>query len=166
MGGPPARLTRMRQSTPHLKTASTKKERRVSVIGNSLLRRMEGPICQPILTCREVCCLLGTHVRDISRKHLSLILLSDYYPLLIVQANSNEVAEKSLRTSKKDVKGLGQLVGRAGVQDVLSSIHSVSGKDTDRSRKNLLINTWLRGWCSCKNFGFFFTMGWFTLLLA
>ena len=86
----------------------SKKERRVIVIGNSLLRRMEGPICQRILTRREACCLPWTQVRDVSRKLPSLILPSDYYPLLIVQASSNEVAEKSLKTIKKDFQGLGQ----------------------------------------------------------
>lgn len=90
-----------------------------------------------------------------SRKHPSLILPSDYYPFLIVQPSSNEAAEKCLRTIKKDFKGLGQLVGRMDVQDVLSSIHSISEKDTERSRKTVLINTLLRGWYNCKNFGFF-----------
>ena len=28
-------------------------------------------------------------------------------------------------------------------------------KDTERSRKIHLMNTWQGGWCKCKNFGFF-----------
>ena len=45
VGGPPMRLARVRQLTPHLKTASAKKEKKVIVVGNSLLSGTEGPIC-------------------------------------------------------------------------------------------------------------------------
>jgi len=38
---------------------------------------------------------------------------------------------------------------------LLITVPSLAGKDTERSRKTLLINTWMRGWCNCKNFGFF-----------
>jgi len=37
----------------------------------------------------------------------SLICPSDYYPLLIVQAGSDEVADRSLRIIKNDFRGLG-----------------------------------------------------------
>ena len=42
--GPPRRLSRMRWLTPCLKTAFTKKDKRIIVILKSLLRGMEGPI--------------------------------------------------------------------------------------------------------------------------
>jgi len=48
-----------------------------------------------------VCCLPGAQVRDISRKLPGLIHPSDYYPLLIVQTGSDEVADRSLRAIKK-----------------------------------------------------------------
>jgi len=41
------------------------------------------------------------------------------------------------------------------MQVAFFSIPSMAGKDTERIRKTHLINTWLRGWCKCKNFGFF-----------
>ena len=85
----------------------------------------------------------------------SLICPSDYYPSLIVQAGSDEVADRSLRTIRNDFRGLGRLVDGAGVQVVFACIPTVAGKDTEMSRKTHLINTWLRGWCKCKNFGFF-----------
>ena len=88
-GCPPMRLPWVKQSTPHLTTASTRKDRRVVVIGDSLLRGMEGPICHPDPTRREVCCLLGARVRDISRKLPGLICPSDYYPLLIIKTGIN-----------------------------------------------------------------------------
>ena len=121
--------------TPRLKTSSTQKDRRVVVIGDSLLRGS---------TLREVCCLPGAQVRDISRKLPGLICPSDYYPLLIVQAGSDEVAEKSLRTIKKDFRGLGWVVDGVGVQVVFSSILSVAGQDTEKYQKTHLINKWLK----------------------
>jgi len=48
-------------------------------------------------------------VRDISRKHPGLIHPFDCYPLLIVQAGSLEVAERSLRIIKKDFRRLEQV---------------------------------------------------------
>ena len=43
MGGPPLKLSSVRPSTPRLRTASTKRDRRVTVVGVSLLRGMDGP---------------------------------------------------------------------------------------------------------------------------
>jgi len=38
---------------------------------------------------------------------------------------------------------------------VFSSIPSVAVKNTERDRKTLLIDRWLRDWCHRWNFGFF-----------
>jgi len=43
--GPSGGLPRTSQSAPHITTALAKKKRRVIVIGDSLLRGTEGPIC-------------------------------------------------------------------------------------------------------------------------
>ena len=102
-----------------------------------------------------MCCLPGAWVRDISRKLPGLIRPSDYYPLLIIQAGRDEIAEKSLRSIKKDFRGLGRVVDGAGVQVVFSSVPSVAGKGTERIQKTHLLNKWLRGWCKHRNFGFF-----------
>lgn len=96
------------------------------IIGNSLLRGTEGPKCWPNSTHKEVCCLPGVWVRDISRKLLSMIHPSDYYPLLMVQAGSNEVVERSLRIVKKDFMVLGWLMDKADIQ-VIFSLSLLSG---------------------------------------
>jgi len=57
VGGLPAKLSRVRRSTPHHKTASSRKERRVMVVDNSLMRGRECPTCWPDPTHREVCSL-------------------------------------------------------------------------------------------------------------
>ena len=114
-------------------------------VGDSLLRGTESPVCQPDPTRREVCCVPGAQVRDISRKLPSLICPSYYYPLLIVQASSDEVADRSLRTIRNDFRGLGRLVDGAGVQVVFACIPTVAGKDSEMTRKTHLINRCLRG---------------------
>lgn len=45
--GPPTMLSRQRQSNPCLKTVAAKKEIKVIAITISLLRGMEGPLCEP-----------------------------------------------------------------------------------------------------------------------
>ena len=118
----PMRMPKARKSTPRLRTASTKKDRRVIVVGDSLLRGTEDPICRPDRTRREVFCLPGARVRDIARKLPNLVHPSDYYLLLIVQAGSDDIEERSLKTIKRDFRGLRRLVDGAGVQVVFSSI--------------------------------------------
>ena len=111
-----------------------------------------------------MCCLPGAQVRDISRKLPGLIRPSDYYPLLIIQAGRDEIAEKSLRSIKKDFRGLGRVVDGAGMQVVFSSIPSVAGKGTERIQKTHLLNGSEVG----ANTGIlvFLTMGQFTQHLA
>ena len=74
---------------------------------------------------------------------------------MIVQAGSDEVADRSLRAIKNDFRGLGRLADNAGIQVVFAWIPTVAGKDNAMTRKTHRMNTWLRGWCKCKNLGFF-----------
>ena len=125
------------------------------VIGDSLLKGTEGTICRRDPLLREACCLPGAWVKDVKRKLPTLVRPSDYYPLLIFQVGSNEVATRKPRAVKRDFRALGQLVKGSGAQVVFSSILPVAGNDEGRNRKSQQINTWLRDWCQQKNFGFF-----------
>jgi len=125
-------------------TAPAKKKRRVIVIGDSLLKGTEGPICQPDPSYREVCCLLGARVRDVARKLPGLVWPSDYYPLLVMQLGGDEIMVRSPKAIKRDFRALRQLVEGSGAEVVFSSIPSVAGKSTERGRKTHLINRWLR----------------------
>jgi len=136
-------------------TASVKKKRGVIVIGDSLLRVTEGPICQPDPSQREFCCLPGARVRDASRKLPGLMRPSDYYPPLVMQVGGDEMIERSLKAIKRDFRALGQLVEGSGAQVVFSSIPSVAGNSTERGRKTHPMNRWLRDWYHRWNFGFF-----------
>ena len=88
------------------------------MVGDSLLRGTEGPVCRPDLSCREVCCLPGAWVRDITRKLPELVHPTDYDPLLIVQVGSDEITQGSLQTMKRDFRGLGRIVQGGGAQVV------------------------------------------------
>ena len=80
---------------------------------------------------------------------------SDYYPVLVMQVDGDEIAERSPKAIKRDFRALGRLVEGSGAQVVFSSIPSVAGNSTERDRNTHLVNRWLRDWCHRSNFGFF-----------
>ena len=84
----PRRGPRARWSSTHFEINSARKDSRVIVVSDSFLRGTEGPICTPNPTSREVCCLPGAWVRDITKKLPGLVHSSDYYPLLLVTQGS------------------------------------------------------------------------------
>jgi len=92
----PRRKPKARHSPPRLETASVRRERKVVVVGDALLRGMEGPICRPDLSHWEVCCLPGARIRDITRKLPKLVRSTDYFPSIIVQVGSDEITQRSL----------------------------------------------------------------------
>uniref|UniRef100_A0A8B9DT06 Uncharacterized protein n=1 Tax=Anser cygnoides TaxID=8845 RepID=A0A8B9DT06_ANSCY len=152
----PSQLERMpkaRQPIPPIATSTVKKERRVIVMRDSLLKGTEGPICLPDPTHREVCCLPGARVRDFAKKVKRLVQPTDYYPLLVFQAGNDEVATRSPRAIKRDFRALGRLLKRSGAQVVFASVLPIGGIDTDKQTHH--INTWLRDWCNQQNFRFF-----------
>ncbi|KGL90143.1 hypothetical protein N301_00086, partial [Charadrius vociferus] len=151
---PSSESPRAIHSPPHLRISSTKKERRVIVVGDSLLRGTEGTICRPGPYHREVSCLRGARIKDIQRKLPSLVHPSDYYPLQIFQVGGDEVATRSLRAMKNDFRALGQLVKGSGAQ-IVFSIPPVEGVDEGINRRSQQINSWLRDWCIQQNFVFF-----------
>jgi len=116
-------------------------------VGDSLLRGTEGSICKLDPSHWEVCCLPGARVSDITRKLPKLVRSTDYFPLLIVQVGSDETAHRSLRTMKRDFRGLGHLVQGAGAQVVFCSITSGAVRDAEQAWKAQVMNNWLRGWC-------------------
>ena len=50
---------------------------------------------------------LGSGSGDIARNLPDLVHPFDYYPLLIVQARSDEIADRSLKAIKQDFRRLG-----------------------------------------------------------
>ncbi|KFV69245.1 hypothetical protein N307_12034, partial [Dryobates pubescens] len=151
----PKAKPKAKRPLPAITTSSTKKRRRVIVVGDSLLGGTEGPICRPDPSHRVVCSLPGAQVRDIARGIPKLISPSDYYPLLVIQAGSDEIDRKGTRAIKKEFRALGQLIDGAGAQVVFCSVPSVAGEYTERNGRTHTINKWLREWCQRKNFGFF-----------
>lgn len=94
---------RARQHTPHIKTSSIKKKRRVVVIGDSLLRGMDGPKCQMDPAHMEACEPWRNH-----QETSQLGMPTDYCPL-VFQMDTYNVPTR-LRMIKRDLTALGQLV--------------------------------------------------------
>jgi len=133
-------MPRTSHSAPRITTASARRKRRVIVIGDSLLRGTEGPICRLDPSHREVCCLPGARVRDVAKKLSDLVRPSDYYTLLVMQVGRDEITERSPKAIKRDFRALGRLVEGSGAQVVFPSIPSVAGNSTERGRKTHLVN--------------------------
>lgn len=70
--------------SPYVMTTSMRKKRWIIVVGCYLQRETVSPIRQADSPHREVCCLAGAQVKDITTKLPSLVQPSDYYLLLIL----------------------------------------------------------------------------------
>ena len=150
---------------PHiaLKSCQQRKKQQVIVIGDSLLKGAEGPICRPDPLNREICCLLGAQIKDLRKKLPTLVRPSDYYPLLLFQIGCDDIGRTSIKTMKKDFRALGRQVKGSRAQVVFSSIHPVIGSDEGLNMMGQQIvclrwaNRWacLRGWCARQGVGFF-----------
>ena len=118
----PEAMPRAERLTPCIMTTSTRKKSSVVVVGDSLLRSTEAPICQTNPPLREVCCLPRTWVKDITRKLPSLVRPLSYYPLLLFHAGGGKASTSSPRAIKREFKVLGLLVRESGAQVVFSSL--------------------------------------------
>lgn len=87
------------------------------------------------LTSKELYCLPRGQVRDVKRMFLTLVQLSEYYPLLIFQVGSDEVSTKIAGTIEKDFRTFRQLVKGSGTELVFSFSLPVTGDDERRNRK-------------------------------
>ena len=134
-------------------TTGRRKKRRVLVGGDSTIGGTEGPIQRGDPPLREVCCIPGAQVKEVTRRIPSLVQPSDYYPLLVLHLGGEEETTYSPRAIKRDFKELGWMIMESSSQVIFSYI--LPSTDSDRNSRIVSINTWLRGWCHHKNFEFF-----------
>ncbi|CAJ0925451.1 unnamed protein product, partial [Ranitomeya imitator] len=88
--------------------STAKKQRRVVVVGDSLLRGTEAAICRPDITAREVCCLPGAMIKDVTDRIPKLFSSKDVHPFLLIHVGTNDTARKDLPTICKDFEELGK----------------------------------------------------------
>ncbi|PKU33654.1 zinc finger swim domain-containing protein 6- hypothetical protein [Limosa lapponica baueri] len=81
---------------------------------------MEIPICQPDLSSKEVCCLLGAWIQDAVARQSRLDRL--YSPLLLFHVGTNDTARGDPESIKHDYVALGAMVKGIEAQVVFSSI--------------------------------------------
>ncbi|GAB0210389.1 hypothetical protein GRJ2_003504700 [Grus japonensis] len=143
------------ETVPAAHSGYRKKKRRVLIVGDSLLRGTEAPICRPDRESREVYCLLGAKIQDVAKRVPQLVKSTDYYPLLLFHVGTNDAASQNLGRIKEDYKALGVQVKNIGAQAIFSSILPVGGKGAARNRHIIHINSWLRVWCHREGFGFY-----------
>ncbi|CAJ0928434.1 unnamed protein product [Ranitomeya imitator] len=96
--------------------STAKKQRRVVVVGDSLLRGTEAAICRPDITAREVCCLPGAMIKDVTDKIPKLFSSKDVHPFLLIHVGTNDTARKDLPTICKDFEELGKKVKELDAQ--------------------------------------------------
>ena len=99
------------------------------MVGDSLLKGTEAPICRPDRESREVCCLPGAKVRDIAKRVPQLIRKTDYYPLLLFHVGMNDTESCNLGKIKEDFRALGKQVKNIGTQVIFSSICQFEGRE-------------------------------------
>lgn len=81
----------------------------MTVVRESLLQGMEAPICQPVLSSREVC--WESHIQDVVK---GLIQPSDYNSLLLFLVGTNAIARGDLGSIKHDYRVMGTEVEGMG----------------------------------------------------
>ncbi|CAJ0962937.1 unnamed protein product [Ranitomeya imitator] len=96
--------------------STAKKQRRVVVVGDSLLRATEAAICRPDITAREVCCLPGAMIKDVTDRIPKLFSSKDVHPFLLIHVGTNDTARKDLPTICKDFEELGKKVKELDAQ--------------------------------------------------
>jgi len=84
------------------------------VVGDSLLRGTEAPICRPDREAHEVCCLPGAKVRDVTETVPQLVKSTDYYPLLLFHVGTNDTTSRNVGRIKEYFKALGVKVKSFG----------------------------------------------------
>uniref|UniRef100_A0A670I570 SGNH hydrolase-type esterase domain-containing protein n=1 Tax=Podarcis muralis TaxID=64176 RepID=A0A670I570_PODMU len=142
------------EPTAHRRTPTRPKRRRVVVIGDSLLRGTEAVICGPDKMSREVCCLPGAKIQDVTERLQGIIKPTDKYPFLLVHVGTNDTASNSLQKIKRDYEALGRKLKQLNAQIVISSVLPVERRGPGREGKIVEVNNWLRKWCKQERFGF------------
>lgn len=112
-----ANCAKLVQSSTRIRTGAPRKRCRLLVIGDFLLRGPEVPISCPDNVSREVF-LLGTHIRVLTEKLLSLVKPADYHLFLLFQVGLNDAAIRRLRNIKRDLMFLGTMFKGSGDQVV------------------------------------------------
>lgn len=98
------------------------------------LQRTQHPVFRADPLHKEVCCLPGPPVNDISKKMPSQLWPTDDYPVLLFYVGNDEAPTCSSRAIKKDFRALGCLIKVPRAQVIFSSLLSVRTlKETEGS---------------------------------
>lgn len=141
------------QSRIWVMISAAKNRWRILVIGDSVLRGTEVPICLPNNLSIEVCCLLGTYIQDIEKRIPGRIKLEYCYHLLVFQARSHEIATRKQKNIKEDFTSLGKMLKGLGAQVVFSVVLPFRDWDPGKRQRTDQLNDCLHGWCHAEGCG-------------
>ena len=131
---------------------ATRRKQRVILMGESLLQGTEAPLCQPGLSCREVCCLPGAQVWDVVEGLLKLASPQPTTPCCYSLWAQTILLGETWRVSKVITELCGKVVKGLGAQVVLSSILLVRAKGVRRRAPIMQVNIWLWNWSWWQGF--------------
>lgn len=95
---------------PCTKNSVHQKRRWVAVVGDSLLGGTAVPISWPDVLSREVCCLLGSGIGDVTGTLPRLVQSTRHYLLLLFCMGTSDTGRSRLRRIRKDYRALGVTV--------------------------------------------------------
>ncbi|CAM5139707.1 unnamed protein product [Eretmochelys imbricata] len=101
-------------------------------------RRGKGRVHVPAVQIqknREVCCLPGTRIHDVTERLSRLISPSDRYPFLLLHVGTSDTAKNDIVWITADYMALGRRIKEFEAQVVFSSILPVEGKGLGRDRR-------------------------------
>lgn len=141
-----------RAAYPYTMTSSIKQKRRVAVTGNSLLRGMEGPVCWPDPTHKEVLPPWGPH----KRQHQETCQPGMAHWLSVSVGFSDRQQWNPIKKAAEWRRTSGPWDNWSrDLEYKLYFVLPVAGNDGVRNRKIMQNNTWLRDWCDQQDFGVF-----------
>ncbi|KAM4031921.1 uncharacterized protein ACNLHF_019306 [Anomaloglossus baeobatrachus] len=107
------------------KNSVPRNKRRVVVVGDSLLRGTEAAVYRPDLSTREISCLPGAKISDVTNRILNLLSSKDDHPFLQIHVGTSDTAKNDLPIICKDFENLGKKVKELDVQVLINQILSV-----------------------------------------
>ncbi|XP_059499497.1 uncharacterized protein LOC132207556 [Stegostoma tigrinum] len=126
--------------------------RKVLVVGDSIVRGIDRRFCGQDRDSRKVCCLPGARVRDVSDRVYKVLKGEGEQPEIVLHIGTNDIARNRFEDIKSDFRELGWKLQSRTNRVVFSGLLPVPRDSEVRNRERAQLNTWLRSWCRREGF--------------
>lgn len=89
-------------------------------------------MCHADRLLRELCCIPGTWVKDVTMKLSSMVRSTDHYPLLLYQEDSDEEVTSSVKVIRRDSGTSENCLKKLRVQNIFFLL-PILGKNIERN---------------------------------